>query len=132
MKRIAFICIGNSCRSQMAEGFAKVIGKEIVEAYSAGSRPRGFVDPLAVQCMKGKGIDISAHNSKSVNDMPKVEYDYIVGMGCGDECPYIPTKHKIDWDIEDPVAGGVEKFRIVRDEIEQKVKELINKIKFSK
>ncbi|MFC1559962.1 arsenate reductase ArsC [Candidatus Margulisiibacteriota bacterium] len=131
MKKIAFICIGNSIRSQMAEGFAKVLGKGIVEVYSAGSRPRGFVDPMAVQVMKEKGIDISSHSSKSVNDLPQAEYAYIIGMGCGDECPLLPAKNKIDWSIDDPVAGGVEKFKKIRDEIEGKVKELINKIKSS-
>lgn len=125
MVRIVFVCVENSCRSQMAEGFARFYGKGSVEAISAGSRPSGKVNDIAVQVMQEAGIDISSQESKGFDALPFKEFDVVVTMGCGDECPFIPAKKRIDWQIRDPKGRPMEFFREVRDEIKEKVLELI-------
>lgn len=85
--RVLFVCIENSCRSQIAEGFARQLGKDTIEAWSAGSKPSGKVNPTAVQVMKEKGVDLKEHRSKGLNELPKVKWDYVFTMGCGDACP---------------------------------------------
>ncbi|MBI4377713.1 MAG: arsenate reductase ArsC [Nitrospinae bacterium] len=133
--KILFVCIENSCRSQMAEGFARSVmvspetksGQRIpqIEVYSAGSMPSGIVNPIAVAVMKEKGINISAQTSKGFNTLPEGEFDITITMGCGGECPSIPAKERIDWQIRDPKGSPIEVFREVRDEIEKKVLELL-------
>lgn len=126
--KVAFVCVGNSCRSQMAEGFAKHYGKDLIEVYSAGTEIAKEVNPLAIEVMKEVGIDISSHFPKSIFDIPK-EVDFLITMGCGVECPFIPCKVKEDWGLEDPATKHIEEFRKVRDEIEKKVLDLIDSIK---
>jgi len=123
--RILFVCIENSCRSQMAEGFAKKFGGDKIEAFSAGSKPSGIVNPDAIKVMKEVGIDISDQISKGFELLPYNKFDYVVTMGCEDVCPYFPAKEKIDWQIEDPKDKSIDVFRKVRDEIGSKVKGLI-------
>jgi protein-tyrosine-phosphatase len=129
MKRVLFVCIENSCRSQMAEGFAKHLGEDAIEAYSAGSRPSGIVNPKAIAAMKDAGTDISSHYSKGFDSLPDCEWDAVVTMGCGDACPFIPAKRRIDWDLPDPAKMPQEDFNKVRDDIENRVKELIEILK---
>jgi arsenate reductase len=124
-KRVLFVCVENSCRSQLAEAFARIHGGESVAAYSAGSRPSGQVNPKAIAAMQELGYDLSRHQSKSLDDVPDVEYDYAITMGCGDECPMVRTRHREDWAIPDPKHMGPEEFRQVRDLIEAKVKRLL-------
>jgi glutathione/glutaredoxin type arsenate reductase len=124
--RVLFVCIENSCRSQMAEGFARVLGEGKIAAYSAGSAPSGIVNPTAVAVMKEKGIDISTHSSKSVAELPVQSFDVIVTMGCGDVCPAMSASQRIEWNIPDPKSLPIETFRAVRDEIEDHVKDLLN------
>jgi protein-tyrosine-phosphatase len=124
-KRVVFVCVENSNRSQMAEAFARIHGGAAVEAFSAGSRPSGRVNPKAIAAMKERGYDLAAHSSKGLNDLPSIEFDAAVTMGCGDECPALRAKRRIDWQIPDPRAMSPEQFRDVRDLIEQKVKELL-------
>jgi protein-tyrosine-phosphatase len=121
-KRFLFVCVENSNRSQMAEAFARLHGGDTVEAYSAGSRPSGQVNPKAVEAMSELGYDLSKHVSKSLSDIPGVEYDLVATMGCGDECPFVRAKHHEDWDIPDPKDLDADDFRRVRDLIEEKVK----------
>ncbi|OGC23962.1 hypothetical protein A2291_05660 [candidate division WOR-1 bacterium RIFOXYB2_FULL_42_35] len=123
--RILFVCVENSCRSQIAEGFAKKYGGDKVEVYSAGSKPSGIVNPDAIEVMKEAGIDISGQVSKGFERLPYNKFDLIVTMGCQDVCPFFPAKEKIDWQIEDPKGKGMEVFRKVRDEIGEKVKWLV-------
>jgi arsenate reductase len=123
--KILFVCIENSSRSQMAEGFAKFYGEDEVEVFSAGSNPSGKINELAIEVMKEKGIDISRQNSKGFNDLPYKEFDYVITMGCGDVCPFVPAKKRIEWEIEDPKGKPKEKFKEIRDEIEKKVKEFL-------
>lgn len=123
MKKVVFVCIENSNRSQMAQAFANMQGG--VEAFSAGSRPSGKVNPKAVEAMKELGYDLSVHHSKSLDDLPDVAFDAAVTMGCGDECPLLRASRRIDWQIPDPKAMAPEEFRKVRDTIREKVHELI-------
>ena len=125
--RLLFVCIENSCRSQMAEAFARRIGGEEVEAFSAGSRPSGKVNPRAIAAMRELGYDLSAHRSKSLEELPAGEFDAVVTMGCGDACPFLPARARHDWDLPDPKEMGEEEFRRVRDRIEEKVRALVGK-----
>jgi protein-tyrosine-phosphatase len=125
-KSFLFVCIENSNRSQMAQAFAKIWGGEEVEAYSAGSRPSGKINPKAIAAMAELGYDLSTHNSKSLDEIPAIQFDYVVTMGCGDACPWVPAVHRIDWQIPDPREMDSTAFNAVRDLISEKVKELIN------
>ncbi|MGZ3539245.1 MAG: arsenate reductase ArsC [Thermodesulfobacteriota bacterium] len=124
-RKILFVCVENARRSQMAEGFAEALGQGEVEVYSAGSRPSFQVDPLAVEVMKEKGIDLSARRPKGLNDLPPIEMDYLVTMGCEETCPAIPTKKIVEWEIPDPEGKSIDVFRNVRDMIEEKVRTLL-------
>jgi arsenate reductase (thioredoxin) len=124
--RLLFVCIQNSCRSQMAEGFAATLGKGRAHAFSAGSRPSGRVDPRAVRFMAEKGIDLSGRRSKGLADLPSgPPWDWIVTLGCGDACPGLPARHRLDWDVPDPTALDDASFRAVRDDIERRVRALL-------
>ncbi len=125
MKTILFVCIENSNRSQMAQAFANIHGKGKVIAHSAGSSPSGVINPKAIAAMKELGYDLSAHQSKSLDDIPKITYDILVGMGCGDECPFVPAIKRIEWDIPDPKNMPHDEFINVRNLIEQKVIQLL-------
>ena len=127
-KKILFVCVENSNRSQMAQAFANKHGEEVVEAFSAGSRPSGKLNPMAIYSMKELGYDMTPHHSKSVNELPDEEFEYVISMGCGDECPHVPAKHRIEWDIPDPRNMSMRDFKEVRDLIEEKVKELVEQI----
>jgi protein-tyrosine-phosphatase len=124
-KRILFVCVENSNRSQMAEAFARLHGAGKVEAYSSGSAPSGRVNPRAIEFMRERGYELSEHVSKSLDQIPAVEYDVAVTMGCGDACPLVRAKRREDWNIPDPKNLPADQFRAVRDLIEQKVKELL-------
>lgn len=128
MKRLLFVCIENSCRSQIAEAFARIHGDGKLEIYSAGSRPSGKVNPKAIESMREVGYDLERHGSKSLTEIPAVEYDFVVTMGCGDECPYVRAKKREDWDIQDPKNLPADQFRKIRDEIEKKVKEVLSRL----
>ncbi len=128
MKRLLFVCVENSCRSQMAEAFARIHGKGNVEIYSAGSRPSGVVNAKAIEAMREVGYDLTKHGSKSLNEIPSVEYDVVVTMGCGDECPAVRAKQREDWNLPDPKDLPLPEFRRTRDLIEQRVKELLAKL----
>lgn len=124
-KRILFVCIGNSCRSQMAEGFARHLGGAKVQAFSAGSRPAGFVAQGAIETMCEIGIDISGQPSKSVEDFRGQDFDAVVTMGCGDACPWVPAKQRLDWQIPDPIGKDADFFRKVRELIQAEVRQLL-------
>ena len=124
-KRFLFVCVENSCRSQMAEAFARIHGGEGVEAYSAGSRPSGVVNPKAIESMREIGYDLATHESKSLDDLPDIEWDFVATMGCGDECPFVRAKRREDWQIPDPKEMNAADFRQVRDEIGEKVRSLL-------
>ena len=125
-KKLLFVCVENSNRSQMSQAFAKMLGGENVEAYSAGSKPSGIVNPKAISAMKELGYDLSKHESKSLQEVERfAPYDAVITMGCGDACPWMPAKKFIDWDIPDPKNMEPAEFNKVRDYIKEKVKELL-------
>ncbi len=126
--RLAFVCVENSCRSQMAEAFARRSGGDRVEAISAGSRPSGVVNPKAVESMRRRGLDLSTHRSKSVDELAGT-FDALVTMGCGDACPLVPAKRRIDWQIPDPKEMGASDFDGVRDRIEAEVLALLEELR---
>jgi protein-tyrosine-phosphatase len=120
-----FVCVENSNRSQMAEAFARMHGGDAVEAYSAGSRPSGKVNPRAIAFMQEVGYDLRTHDSKSLEPFNGQEIDVAVTMGCGDACPLVRARRREEWNIPDPKELPDEQFRAIRDLIEQKVKELL-------
>src|SRR4051794_24629864 len=125
-KRVLFVCVENSNRSQMAEAFARMRGGGRVEAFSAGSRPSGKVNPKAVEAMRELGYDLTTHRSKALAGLLGQEFDAVVGMGCGDEgCPLVKARRKEEWDVPDPKALPPERFREVRDEIGRRVEALL-------
>jgi len=130
-KRVLFVCIENSCRSQMAEAFAHLYAQDAIEAISAGSRPSGLINLKAVAVMAELGYDLGSHSSKSLLEIPRGKYDYVITMGCGDECPFIPADVHEDWDLPDPKALPLDEFRQVRDQIGERVKELAARIEVS-
>ncbi|MEI7686832.1 MAG: arsenite methyltransferase [Planctomycetota bacterium] len=125
MKKVVFVCVENSNRSQMAEAFARMHGAGRIEAFSSGSRPSGRVNPKAIAAMKELGYDLTAHTSKGLDAFNGKEVEVAVTMGCGDECPLVLAKQRVDWKIPDPRDMTPDQFRDVRNLIETKVKELI-------
>jgi protein-tyrosine-phosphatase len=125
-KKVLFVCVENSNRSQMSQAFARILGGERIEAFSAGSKPSGKINPKAIAAMKELGYDLSAHHSKSLDEVKEsAPFDAVVTMGCGDACPWMPAKQFIDWEIPDPRNMAEEDFRKVRDLIGEKVKGLL-------
>ena len=126
--KVAFVCVHNSCRSQMAEGWTKKLGSEIFDVYSAGTEDYPEVKPLAVQVMEEVGVDMSEHKPKLLSDIPS-ELDLLITMGCNVVCPFVPNQHSEDWGLDDPSGGPIEGFRETRELIKQKVEELIQRVK---
>lgn len=125
-KKFLFVCIENSNRSQMAQAFATILGKEKIQAFSAGSKPSGIVNPKAIAAMAELNYDLSKHDSKSLKEVEiDAPFDVVVTMGCGDACPWMPAKQFIDWQIPDPRNMDKEEFNTVRDFIKQQVEQLI-------
>jgi protein-tyrosine-phosphatase len=129
MKKILFVCIENSCRSQMAEALAHLIAPDVLDATSAGSRPSGKVNPLAVEVISELGYDLSTRRSKSLSEISAGKYKYVITMGCGDECPVIPAEFHEDWNIPDPKGKPLAAFRETRDLIAERVKELAQRVR---
>ena len=123
------MCVENSNRSQIAEAFARIHGGENIEAYSAGSQPSGEVNQKAIAAMREVGYDLSKHKSKSLEDIPQVEYDFVATMGCGDACPFVRAKQRENWQIPDPKNLPTAGFNEVRDLIEQKVRDALSTLR---
>lgn len=114
----------------MAQAFAIIHGKENIEAFSAGSKPSGIVNPKAIKAMQELNYDLSLHDSKSLDEVKSnAPFDVVITMGCGDACPWMPANEFIDWQIPDPRNMNPDEFKQVRNFIEQKVKELLNKLR---
>jgi arsenate reductase (thioredoxin) len=124
MKRILFVCVENSNRSQMAEALARIHGRDRIQAFSAGSKPSGRINPKAIRFMAEIGYDLRAHASKSL-DAIDGEFDVVVTMGCGDGCPWIPAKRREDWALPDPKGLDDAGYRAVRDAISMRVQALL-------
>lgn len=123
--RILFACVGNSCRSQMAEAFCRELGWN-VECASAGSAPAARVQPDAVAVMKEVGLDISSARPKSFSDLPGLKFGYLVTMGCEVGCPSLPGARIIRWQIPDPHGKDIDAYRRVRDLIRRQVHDLLD------
>ena len=128
-KKLLFVCVENSNRSQMSQAFASIIGGEKVKAYSAGSKPSGIINPKAIAAMKELNYDLSSHASKSLDEVKAfAPFDVVVTMGCGDACPWMPTRQLIDWQIPDPRNMNPNEFNEVRDLIRSKVTDLLQSL----
>jgi len=127
IKRVLFVCVENSNRSQMAEAFARIQGGASVDAASAGSRPSGTINPKAVRFMAELGYDLTRHRSKSLDEITG-EFDAVVTMGCGDSCPWVAAKHRCDWNLPDPKHMADDDYRAVRDDIGARVRELLRQL----
>jgi protein-tyrosine-phosphatase len=127
-KRVIFVCVENANRSQIAQAFARIHSDGRLEAFSAGSRPSGRINPKAVAAMKEVGYDLTTHTSKGLEEFDGQEFDAAVTMGCGDACPRVHAKRRLEWQIPDPRDMTPEQFREVRDLIETKVRELIQSL----
>jgi protein-tyrosine-phosphatase len=128
MKNVLFVCVENSCRSQMAEAFARKHGDGRVAAYSAGSKPSGRVNPRSVRFMAEAGCDLSDHRSKGLDEIPDLTYDFVATMGCGDACPMVRARCREDWNLPDPKHMDDDGFRGVRDAIEERVLRLLERL----
>ena len=117
--RLLFVCVGNTCRSQMAEGWAKHLG---FEAESAGTHPGSKIATNAVAVMAEKGLDISNQNPTNIDDVDTESFDLIFSMGCGVSCPDIQFSD--DWNLDDPYGGELKQYQLTRDEIERQIREL--------
>lgn len=127
--KLLFVCVENANRSQMSQAFARIHGGDKVEAYSAGSKPSGVVNPKAIAAMQELGYDLSTHDSKSLQEVEAfAPFDAVVTMGCGDACPWMPAQQFIDWQIPDPKHMEPAQFNEVRDYISSKVKALIESL----
>jgi arsenate reductase len=128
MKKVLFACVENSCRSQMAEGFANIHGTNVLMPFSAGSKASGEINDKAVIAMKEIGYDLTEHKSKGLDEFSDIKFDYLITLGCNEKCPNIETKLRKEWDIPDPKNMNLEDFFKVRDLIEKKVLSLIDEI----
>lgn len=124
-KQVLFVCVENCNRSQMAEAFARILGEGQVEAYSAGCHPAESVHPKAIAAMKELGYDMRQHFPKGLSAVSDIEFDVAVTMGCENQRPILKTKNREDWNIPCPKAMPPEQFQIVRDEIKEKVRDLL-------
>jgi protein-tyrosine-phosphatase len=128
MPSVLFVCVENSCRSQMAESYARRLAGEGWTVASAGSRPSGSIHPRAIAFMKEVGIDLPGQRSKGLAEVSSQSWDAVVTMGCGDACPHVPARRRLDWDLPDPKNLSDEEFRRVRDEIGRRVEELLREL----
>ena len=120
INKVLFVCVENSCRSQLAEAISNHLFSNHLKAFSAGSKPSGKINPKAIASLEAIGIEHKG-KSKSVNEVKSSDYDFVVGMGCGDECPVIPGSKRIEWNFPDPKKYGAKKFNEVRDQIKEKI-----------
>jgi arsenate reductase len=130
-QRVLFLCTGNSCRSHMAEGWLRKLGGDDFDVFSAGSKPAGYVHPLAIEAMREVGVDISKQTSKSLEEFVGQPFDYVITVcdNARDACPAFPgAAHQLHWGFDDPAhASGTDDekrrvFRRVRDEIENRIR----------
>jgi len=125
---VLFVCVHNAGRSQMAAGFLQHLAGDRVEVLSAGSQPADRVNPVAVQVMAEVGIDIATERPTLLSDSAVRAADVVVTMGCGDECPFIPGKRYLDWDLPDPKGRPLDEVRRTRDEINRRVSRLVSEL----
>ena len=125
---ILFLCVHNAGRSQMAAAFARELGGDRVVVHSAGSAPGETLNAAVVEVMAESGIDITGELPRKLTDEMGRSADVVVTMGCGDACPVFPAKRYIDWELTDPAGRPIDEVRPIRDEIEQRVRALIDEL----
>ena len=125
---VLFVCVHNAGRSQMAAGFMQHLGKGRVDVLSAGSAPKDSINPVAIEVMAELGIDIANNVPKILTTEAVQASDVVITMGCGDACPYYPGKRYEDWVLEDPAGQGIEPVRVIRNEIQRRVEELLSEL----
>lgn len=125
---VLFVCVHNAGRSQMAAGFLSALGGDAVQVLSAGSLPADSINPMAVQAMAEVGIDIASQQPKVLTTEAVQESDVVITMGCGDACPYFPGKRYEDWKLADPAGEGIEIVRLIRDDIRDRITELLRSL----
>ncbi|MFT7300190.1 MAG: arsenate reductase [Porticoccus sp.] len=128
MKNVLFVCVENSCRSQLAEAFAHIHKADDVAVHSAGSNPSGQINLKAMATMADLGYDMGEHRSQSLDEMPDIDYDAVITMGCGDNCPWVKGQIKEDWGLSDPNNLSEDEFRSVRNDIEKRVIDLLRRL----
>jgi protein-tyrosine-phosphatase len=127
--RVLFVCFGNANRSQLAEAFARIHGGDRVEAYSAGVRSAPELDERAVATMSKRGYDLATHRPKDISELPQIEYDAVVTMGCEEQCPTIAARHHVSWNL--PQGKTVDEYSLLCDAIEDSVRELLRQFHVS-
>jgi len=125
---VLFVCVHNAGRSQMAAGFLRDMAGDRVEVLSAGTQPKNEINPMAIQAMAELGIDIAEQQPKVLTEEAVKASDYVITMGCGDECPWFPGKIYLDWVLDDPAGLGVDAVRPIRDKIRELVTALVKEI----
>ena len=128
MKNVLFVCVENSCRSQLAEAFSHIHKADDVAVHSAGSNPSGQINLKAMATMAELGYDMGEHRSQSLDEMPDIDYDAVITMGCGDNCPWVKGKIREDWGLPDPKHLSEDEFRSVRNDIEKRVIDLLRRL----
>jgi protein-tyrosine-phosphatase len=125
---VLFLCVHNAGRSQMAAGFMRALAGDRVAVFSAGSEPADRLNPAGVAAMAEKGIDIGGQQPRRWTDQEVRTADVVVTMGCGDTCPYYPGKRYVDWELDDPSGKTIEEVRLIRDEVERRVRALLGEL----
>ncbi len=125
---VLFVCVHNAGRSQMAAGFLTHLAGDTVEVRSAGTAPADEVNPAVVEAMREVGVDLSAEVPKVLTAESVQTSDFVITMGCGDECPFFPGRTYLDWELDDPAGQGVEAVRPIRDEVRRRVEGLLEQL----
>ena len=125
---VLFVCVHNAGRSQMAAGYLRHLAGNRIEVRSAGSMPADQINPTAVEAMREEGIDITSEQPKVLTTEAVQDSDVVITMGCGDVCPFYPGKRYEDWKLDDPAGQGIEAVRPIRDDIKQRIEELIGSL----
>jgi len=125
---VLFVCVHNAGRSQMAAGWLRHLAGDAVEVRSAGSAPADQINPVAVEAMKEAGIDITGQKPKILTPEDSEASSVVITMGCGDVCPYFPGQTHLDWELDDPAGQGIDSVRVIRDDIRDRVKALVDQL----
>lgn len=125
---VLFVCVHNAGRSQMAQGLLTHLAGDAIQAHSAGSDPAATINPAAVEAMTELGIDISAQTPEKLTYDAVEAADVVITMGCGDACPVLPGTTYRDWQLDDPAGKGVDAVRPIRDQIQQRVQQLVDEL----
>ncbi len=125
---VLFVCVHNAGRSQMAAAFLTHLAGDRIEVRSAGSAPADTLNPTVVEAMKEAGIDITGQTPRTLTTQAVQDSDVVITMGCGDTCPVFPGRRYLDWNLDDPAGRGIEAVRTIRDQIEQRVRGLIDEL----